>query len=830
MSYPLVEMMCVSPAASLMLILIEFRTWQGLGDLVNRFRVKTLGLEPVSTLWAPGQLFRMKVPYTYLWSPGLIPKPADWGPEIDLAGFVFLDLASSFKPPEELTKFLDAGPPPVYIGFGSIVVDDPDKFTSLIFEAVKKAGVRALVSKGWGGLGDEGNTPENIFMLENTPHDWLFPRVSAVVHHGGAGTTAIGLKCGKPTMIVPFFGDQPFWGNMVSRAGAGAQEPVPYKHLTADRLAEGIQQCLSPEAKARAEGLAQDIDAEGDGAANAVKSFHRSLPMRGEHSMRCSILQERVAVWQLKRTNVRFSALAADILIEKRKLKWHDLRLLRFYEWNDFEGPGEPFTGAGAAFVNAASGVVKGVGGTPVRWAKSVKKMEKRQQRKSTDSARKSREMSRGRKNSSRFWSNPGTENHFEQNGENEVGLVPQVDELDANAVLSDRQVQLGTINLGDTKLTNQSSISPDGSSPTCVNDDSSMYDAGEESDENIAQDIAHDTGAGLAQAGGALAKAPMDLSIAISQGFHNAPRLYGDSTVRRPTRISGIQSGLKAAGEEFAFGIYDGWTGLATQPYQGAKKEGAIGFAKGVGKGFGGFVLKDLAALTAPFGYTLKGIHKELVKGQQPTGFIRKARIIQGQKDLRHLQGKEREGAVEATSKGWHIITGIRDEVFTTDKKNLKQRWMMHKEKKKWSKHGAFENVEQASKALDAKKKGKSFDEVFESQRRQLKKAQGPRKSTMTKAQRQGKAGQEKWRRQEKEKKEKAETTIAGGEEGTAVGDKAALENAVREEKRENNELQFQDEKRADGEVNGSTYMGQQTGIDDAGSRQRLMTVPAPA
>ena len=277
MSYPLVEMM----------------TWQGLGDLVNRFRVKTLGLEPVSTLWAPGQLFRLKVPYTYMWSPGLIPKPSDWGPEIDIAGFVFLDLASSFKPPESLSKFLADGEPPVYIGFGSIVVDDPDQFTTLIFDATKKAGVRALVSKGWGGLGDEGNTPDNIYMLENTPHDWLFPRVSAVVHHGGAGTTAIGLKCGKPTMIVPFFGDQPFWGAMVARAGAGADRAVPYKELTADSLADGIMQCLSPEAKANAGKLAQDIEQEGDGAKNAVKAFHRNLPLSGDKSIRCCLFQDR---------------------------------------------------------------------------------------------------------------------------------------------------------------------------------------------------------------------------------------------------------------------------------------------------------------------------------------------------------------------------------------------------------------------------------------------------------------------------------------------------------------------------------------------------------
>lgn len=132
-SYPLVEMM----------------TWQGLGDIVNRFRERTLGLEPVSSLWAPGALYRMHVPYTYLWSPSLVPKPKDWGPEIDIAGFVFLDLASNFKPDKELEDFLNAGEPPIYVGFGSIVIDDPDGFTELIIEATRKAGVRCLLNKGW---------------------------------------------------------------------------------------------------------------------------------------------------------------------------------------------------------------------------------------------------------------------------------------------------------------------------------------------------------------------------------------------------------------------------------------------------------------------------------------------------------------------------------------------------------------------------------------------------------------------------------------------------------------------------------------------------------
>lgn len=153
-------------------------TWQGLGDIVNQFRENTLRLEPVSALWAPGALYRMKVPTTYLWSPSLVPKPQDWGSEIDVCGFVFMDLASGFTPDNELAEFLNAGDPPVYIGFGSIVLDDPDKFTKMIFKAVEIAGVRALVNKGWGGFGaNNKNTPENIFMLGNTPYvyRWVYP-------------------------------------------------------------------------------------------------------------------------------------------------------------------------------------------------------------------------------------------------------------------------------------------------------------------------------------------------------------------------------------------------------------------------------------------------------------------------------------------------------------------------------------------------------------------------------------------------------------------------------------------------------------------------------
>lgn len=140
-------------------------------------------------------LQRLKIPHTYCWSPALISKPRDWASHLSIAGFFFLK-SSDYIPPSELQAFLDAGPPPIYIGFGSIVLDDPDAMTQLIFDAVKKTGQRVLLSKGWGGMGAE-RVPDNVFMLGNVPHDWLFEHVSCVVHHGGAGTTAAGISAGK---------------------------------------------------------------------------------------------------------------------------------------------------------------------------------------------------------------------------------------------------------------------------------------------------------------------------------------------------------------------------------------------------------------------------------------------------------------------------------------------------------------------------------------------------------------------------------------------------------------------------------------------------------
>ncbi|XP_044715403.1 sterol 3-beta-glucosyltransferase UGT80A2 [Hirsutella rhossiliensis] len=331
----------------------------GLGDVINRFREKALDLPPLSFIWAPGLLTRLKVPYTYCWSPTLIPKPNDWGKNIDISGFYFLNLASSFTPDPALAAFLEAGPPPVYIGFGSIVVDDPNAMTRMIFDAIHLSGVRALVSKGWGGLGaDDVGLPEGVHMLGNVPHDWLFERVSCVVHHGGAGTTAAGIKAGKPTFVVPFFGDQPFWGAMIARAKAGP-EPIRYKDLTAEKLAEALRICLQPGTQEQAKELGRKI--------------------RQEHGTQAG---DKAAAWRVRRSMVRLSPLAVAVLVSEGLLEYTDVKLYRPYEYNTEDQPPDPISAGACSLVGDLSSIGMAIADMPRQMVRSGQRVGKESQNK----------------------------------------------------------------------------------------------------------------------------------------------------------------------------------------------------------------------------------------------------------------------------------------------------------------------------------------------------------------------------------------------------------------------------------------------------------------
>jgi sterol 3beta-glucosyltransferase len=232
---------------------------------INDWRREVLGLPPAK---GEDRLRGKPVTKLYAYSQAVIPRPADWDESSVITGYWFLDGPTNWRPEPALVKFLHDGPPPVYVGFGSMFMHGGARKTEIVLKALRLTGQRGVLATGWGGL-TEDNTPNGIFVLDAVPHDWLLPQVAAVVHHGGAGTTGAGLRAGKPTIICPFVGDQTFWGRRVAALGVGPR-PIPRKRLTAERLAEAIQIALNDKSiRQRAASLGETIRAEG-GIGHAV--------------------------------------------------------------------------------------------------------------------------------------------------------------------------------------------------------------------------------------------------------------------------------------------------------------------------------------------------------------------------------------------------------------------------------------------------------------------------------------------------------------------------------------------------------------------------------
>ena len=253
--------------------LIEPVVWHLSGGLNNRFRQETLDLPPQtrSDNWA-GLRRRLVVQG---FSAQVVSHPLDWPANIHTAGYWFLDEAPAWQPPPALADFLTAGDPPIYIGFGSMTGRHPQALTQRLVEAVQQSGQRAILQTGWAGIG-AAFLPTHIFLLDSAPHCWLFPRMAAVVHHGGAGTTAESLRAGVPTIIVPHMADQPFWGARVAALGVGPQ-PIPRPKLTAGRLAAAVRQATGdPAMRQRAAELGAKIRAE-DGLGTAVQLIEAYL-------------------------------------------------------------------------------------------------------------------------------------------------------------------------------------------------------------------------------------------------------------------------------------------------------------------------------------------------------------------------------------------------------------------------------------------------------------------------------------------------------------------------------------------------------------------------
>jgi sterol 3beta-glucosyltransferase len=208
-------------------------------------------------------------PVLQAFSRELLPGEPDYPPWVHTTGFWFLPAPPDWTPPSRLTDFLQAGEPPVYIGFGSMAGTDPRQTGSIVAEAITRAGVRAVVVSGWGVIHLD-DLSERVLLLDQVPHDWLFPRTAAIVHHGGSGTTGAALAAGRPQVICPFVADQPFWAGRAHAVGV-APPPQPHRRLTAAGLTGAIQQALTDEQMAaRAEQLGSRIRAE-NGVHTAVR-------------------------------------------------------------------------------------------------------------------------------------------------------------------------------------------------------------------------------------------------------------------------------------------------------------------------------------------------------------------------------------------------------------------------------------------------------------------------------------------------------------------------------------------------------------------------------
>ncbi|TKA62206.1 hypothetical protein B0A49_10766 [Cryomyces minteri] len=528
------------------------------------------------------------------WSPALIPKPKDWGSHISISGFYFLSLASAHRPDPALTEFLAAGPKPVYIGVGSIVVDDPDAMTKLIFKAIKLAGVRALVSKGWGGLGaHEVGKPDEVFMLGNIPHDWLFEHVSAVVHHGGAGTTAAGIAAGKPSVIVPFFGDQHFWGSVIARAGAGPA-PIAYKDLTAELLAEQLRTALGPEALTKARELGARMSLE-EGAETGAGLIHMA-----------------------------------------------DLKLCRHREYEVEDGPWDPVSGVASVLLGTLGSLMLDAVDLPGEAFHAVRKRLHEAHDSSTSPTPES--------DSSSFMQ-LNTLSTSSINSASLPGVPPTYSGGAREPDVNDHvRLPTGSTPIPDRSKASESEITR---GPRLVKCHSLPHEESHNATHH--HEHLHHAKTNMAQVLEAGLTIPMNLTSSLAQGFHNAPKIYGDHTVRQPEKISSMQSGSKAAGKDLGHGLYDGISGLVTQPVQGVKDDGATGLLKGMGKGLGGLVLKPGAAIFGVPADAIKGVYKELQK-------VDDERLAEHITSCRMAQGREEAGAIShaeeaAIVERWTIV-----------------------------------------------------------------------------------------------------------------------------------------------------------------------------
>ena len=252
--------------------------WTMMRSHINRWRKTQPQLGPLPRPHPLRAMSKAGTPWLYGISPSVIPTPHDWPASAVICGYWFMPASTTWKPPESLVRFLESGPAPVYVGFGSMVGANPLETARIVIQALEKSGQRGIIASGWGGLENEAHS-DTIYTIDQVPHEWLFPQLAAVVHHGGAGTTAAALRAGVPSLVVPYFYDQYFWAQRVYSLGVGAR-PIPSRELTVENLSESLGRMIVDQGvRDKCRSLAQSIQSENgvERAVSEIEGYLRKL-------------------------------------------------------------------------------------------------------------------------------------------------------------------------------------------------------------------------------------------------------------------------------------------------------------------------------------------------------------------------------------------------------------------------------------------------------------------------------------------------------------------------------------------------------------------------
>ena len=310
----------------------EALMWSSLGREINKWRVRTLKLPYIYAVANSTNLVAAaSIPFSAMWSPSFVPKPDDWPKQCQVVGTFFNDPQREFdtKPFEDLSIWLANGPKPVFLGFGSMIIKHPQKLEAIILQAALQTNTRIVVQSSWTKLNVEDGSNGLCHNVGPCPHDWLLPQCAAVIHHGGAGTTAAGLRFGLPTFVCPFFADQFMWGYFVELAGVGPKA-CPVNKLTVDIMCQRLRELTDLKIQAAAQALAVEMNLE-DGIMGGRDHFINCL---GRDNMLCDVSlilgETRKARFTLvgvglQRQGLKVSSEVAALLEAENHLDWQSL-------------------------------------------------------------------------------------------------------------------------------------------------------------------------------------------------------------------------------------------------------------------------------------------------------------------------------------------------------------------------------------------------------------------------------------------------------------------------------------------------------------------------